>query len=752
VNYSDISLASIEAWEAIAAMYNLGGTGETCVNTAASLPTCGTTYRPFEDITRAEMATMIKAVLDASNARPAGCTMQNTQTLADGGGSETTSISCRNADFTVQANTTVDEFYQLRNDTSAATAAVSVPFNALSGLVSTAGGSGVTGSGTAGTVDAGDRITNALGNADGFACVATAAHTCRHWIHTGDQGAIYINGSTAGFAWEGALAAGATASTYATTMTSAIAGAAASATCNFGGASGTLGAEVTATDGECAYQGTTRTITTTFTGATAAAVVDGYTVKYTDKVVSYGGGTGNQSVTYNISYVATSGGVATYDVVCSADHLPLASNNIDNGADAAAEYYESHEVTVDLGTAAAGTGHPALGSDITGGNITGNTDVSCDDVARAYADGQHSMVVNQNYATVSTAGTLATATATATDQYGDGIAGVSVTFDTNTLKNVALTAEAATDVKRSTLITNSSGIATYSGIVCDSASVGLSGSVAFSIDDEAGAIEMSDTAASPASATIEGTTITCVTAGVDSASATATTLTSNVADAAGNDEVQTLSFTCDDDSAACDPITGTTYTLAMPTSCGATYITSALDGDATDVQVKAALEALTCITTVTVDEVGAGTTYTGLTLTFLANTGNWDTLVVAEVAALLEHGGGGQAMSAAIAVTTDGKYGTTFDHIDHDAAANTLTAKRTVLQRTAAGAAVATTDYTSWGYDDTDALNTATLGLSMAQWEAALKADAGTSATDLTIVYRLASTVGGSGVSHFKLG
>ncbi|SVE02382.1 uncharacterized protein METZ01_LOCUS455236, partial [marine metagenome] len=252
-----------------------------------------------------------------------GCTIQNTQALAAGGAAETTGISCRNADFTPQLNTTVDEFYQVRNDTSAATAAVSVPFNALSGLVSTTAGSGVTGVGTAGTIDAGDRITNALGNASGAGCAAAAASTCRHWVHTGAQGTIYVDGTTAGFLWEGSLAAGAAATTYATTMTSAIAGAAVSATLNMGGAGSTLGDNVTATDHEAAFAGTTKTITTTLTGASTAAIVAGYTVKYTDKVVSYGGGTGNQSLTYNISYVPVVAGVATFDVVCSADPLPL---------------------------------------------------------------------------------------------------------------------------------------------------------------------------------------------------------------------------------------------------------------------------------------------------------------------------------------------------------------------------------------------------------------------------------------------
>jgi len=749
-NFSDIALTSIETWEAIAAMYNLGATAETCTATTAT--TCQTTYRPNEDITRAEMATMIKAVLDASNARPAGCTIQNTQALVAAGSAETTGISCRNADFTPQLNVTVDEFYQVRNDTSAATAALSVPFNALSGLVSTTAGSGVTGVGTAGTIDSGDRITNALGNASGAGCAAAAAATCRHWVHTGAQGTVYINGSTAGFLWEGSLAAGAAAKTYATTITSAISGAALSAACDLSSVT-----NVTNNDGECTYQGTSRTITTTFTGASTAAIVDGYTVKYTDKVISYGGGTGNQSINYNITYVPVVNGVATLTITCSADHLPLASNAANDGAPAAAEYYEAHEVTLDLGTAAAGTGYPVGGSDIT--TFGGNTDIGCDDVPRAYSDGQQTLAVNQNYATVSTAGTLASATATAYDQYGVGIAGVSVTFDTETTANAvsaitgARTAQAgAANAQRSTLITNSAGVATYSGVVCDTASVGLSGTVAFHIDDAGGATEISDTALSVPSATVEGTTIHCVVPA--SGTATTKTMTSAVADAAGNDEVFTIYFK-DAAGNLSDPKTGGKFyiTIGDASTCGATFTTAAIDGNATAAQIKAAIELLTCVNTVTV--TAASTTWTSVVVAHLGNTGNWPDASVAEGTSgevVIDHGDD-SALDLTIATTTAGAYGTTFDHIDHDAAANKILAKRTVKQRTAAGAAVVTTDYSVWTYDDTDVFNTAAIaGATMAQWEAGLKADAGTSATDLTLSYRLASTTGSSGVSSFKLG
>ena len=302
------------------------------------------------------------------------------------------------------------------------------------------------------------------------------------------------------------------------------------------------------------------------------------------------------------------------------------------------------------------------------------------------------------------------------------------------------------------MITNSAGVATYSGVVCDTASVGLSGTVAFHIDDAGGATEISDTALSVPSATVEGTTIHCVVAGTDTV--TETTLTSNVADAAGNDEVFTIYFK-DAAGNLSDPKTGGKFyiTIGDASTCGATFTTAAIDGNATAAQIKAAIELLTCVNTVTV--TAASTTWTSVVVAHLANTGDWPDASVAEGTSgevVIDHGDD-SALDLTIATTTAGAYGTTFDHIDHDAAANKILAKRTVKQRTAAGAAVVTTDYSVWTYDDTDVFNTAAIaGATMAQWEAGLKADAGTSATDLTLSYRLASTTGSSGVSSFKLG
>ncbi|SVC90612.1 uncharacterized protein METZ01_LOCUS343466, partial [marine metagenome] len=68
-NYSDIATQSFEAMEAIIGLYNLGALGEACVAAPVdTTATCGTTYRPTENITRLEMAQMLVGVLNHTNA------------------------------------------------------------------------------------------------------------------------------------------------------------------------------------------------------------------------------------------------------------------------------------------------------------------------------------------------------------------------------------------------------------------------------------------------------------------------------------------------------------------------------------------------------------------------------------------------------------------------------------------------------------------------------------------------------------
>ena len=725
-NFSDIAGTTFEAMEAIIAMYNIGATGETCTSiTLASNPaSCATTYRPTADVTRAEMATMIKGVLDLSNARPSGAVIQPTTALT--ATSEATTISWRNADFTPVVNGIVDTFRQVVNNTSATTIAASVPFNVLSGLCNTSTG-GVAGSGTTCTLDTGDKVTNNLGNVSGDAQTLTANSTGKWWVWTGDQGAQYINGTTAGFLFEGAVTTAA-ASSYATSATHSL------SNTNAVAIDYSAQAGVTANDSEMAYQGTSEIITTTLRGATTAAVVDGYTVKYVDKVVSYGGGTGLVATTFNTSYVASNAGIASYTVTCGADHLPLASNAKASPGAAAAEYWESHEVTITFSTAVGGNGWPTGGTDPTDAGLMNNStmNIICDDEVRDYVGGTNAeaISVNQNYATVSTAGTLASITATAYDQYGDGIAGVEASFTSVTKSNAALVAEATGGAAaRGTLFTGTDGTASLSAVVCDSASVGLSGSVAFASADPGGnANEMDTIAITTPTNLIEGTTIYCAAAGTDTVTETSANRDVTVAN-----EIQTITTNNTDDTGD---------------------FTCTYDGQTTAVQpfaetaanLQADLRALSNLGDVTV--ALAGEVYT---VTFVANTGNHPEIIcIGDNVGGTQLSDGGVATTFATATTTDGVYGTTFDFVDNNTADDSLITVRTVKTRTAAGVAVVQTTYDRWVYDSTDVfvISPSTPGATEAQFETELGTKTA-QADSMAITYRTGALT--TGVSAFQI-
>jgi hypothetical protein len=192
---------------------------------------------------------------------------------------------------------------------------------------------------------------------------------------------------------------------------------------------------------------------------------------------------------------------------------------------------------------------------------------------------------------------------------------------------------------------------------------------------------------------------------------------------------------------------------------GAKAITTAgaITGDTLAADIKTELETLTCITTVTVTPQSANALYTYYDIAFLANTGGWDQFVLTEAVAPNELVTEGQASGSAAQLTgtvttsTDGAYGTTFDFIDHDAGNDIILVKRTVLGRTLAGAAVVTSEYMSFGYDDTDVFQiTTSAGETLAAFEAAMLADAGTITTDMAITYRTGALT--TGISAFQIG
>ena len=168
---------------------NAGVTGETCLANGTVINAtggCAATYRPADAMTRAEMASMVTAILGHTNARPAGVTMQSLESLATAG-AKNIRISVRNADFTPDANTIVDV---MRHTDTVASALDNTAYHALTGLCDAAI---VVGTGTECAIDAADAVTNLLGNAAGPSAGHAASQTIEWTAWTGTAGAVYVN-------------------------------------------------------------------------------------------------------------------------------------------------------------------------------------------------------------------------------------------------------------------------------------------------------------------------------------------------------------------------------------------------------------------------------------------------------------------------------------------------------------------------------------------------------------------------------
>ena len=355
----------------------------------------------------------------------------------------TTQISDRNADFTVNSNVSVEVIAQKHNDTPGVAAVV--PFHALTGLCNT---SNVIATGTECAIDAVDAVTTAVGNAGGPSQTAAAQHTLNWWAWTGADAAVYVNDTTVAFHHSAALGAATTVvpATTATLTTSARAKATAYDL-------GSGDDDITDTDGEYTPFGEAVTLTITLTGATAAAVVDGYSVTFAESRVDSLG-----NVAISSTAVISSGGTASYTVAGCADPtpattVPVAANLGDWG---------SSEVTITMagtGTGAAtGTYQPlnyqGTAVSFAAGTLTsGGYNTSWSDAAASWVTASDALAISQNTAVVSTAGTMIDATATAYDQYGRGMVGKTVTF-----------AVGGTD--KITATTGADGTASYSYVAC----------------------------------------------------------------------------------------------------------------------------------------------------------------------------------------------------------------------------------------------------------------------------------------------
>ena len=194
VNYTDIaSGTTYEGRNAIAHNWHLGITSDDC-STAACY---STTYRPNDSITRSEMAKMMAAALDHTNARPSGLVLQasnydatgETATSYIGGATPTLSLSNRDASFGWTSGTVVDVFGYKVSTTEG-----QEEFSAA-GLCNAAA-AGPFAASTAHTkcyVDANDQTTNASGNMVPTVTAMTQGKTYNYYAWTGATGTSYDN-------------------------------------------------------------------------------------------------------------------------------------------------------------------------------------------------------------------------------------------------------------------------------------------------------------------------------------------------------------------------------------------------------------------------------------------------------------------------------------------------------------------------------------------------------------------------------
>jgi hypothetical protein len=731
-NYSDIAGQSFEAMEAIIGLYNAGVTGETCTSVTAALGACGTSYRPSADMTRAEMASMLKELLDHTNARPAGATIQPT-TASGVAGTIATTISYRNADFTPVVSGIVDEFYQVRNDTSATTAAASVPFVALSGLCNGSTGGVNTAAGTLCVLTTGDKVTTGKGNIAGTSQPLVAASTGRWWVWTGAQGAQYIDGTTStGFNYDNAVPATAAASTFAATSKPSF-GVTNAFKCDASGE-----ALVTNNDGLCTRPGESRTITVALASATGAAVADGYTVKFAHQKIDY-----LDNITNTTTYVTGGSTNPTYTIACGADN----SATVNGAIGATASYFESHHVTVSFATAAGGSGLPTGAGAPTQtypdayGKHNSIMNVTCDDAVRAYTPTQavgETLSISDNTIAVSAAGSLASITATAYDQYGTGVAGITAQFQSNT--STAVTAAAGvTNV--AVLTTGADGTATLSAVVCTAA-----GTVAWNVETDTGV--MDDIAATAAgAAAAEGTTIYCTTALADGyyVAATAATqvstitindVTADIDEGVINICIQNSGLLGNDATAQCTGNLAESRLVIEANEAGDTGIDKNIDDlnntpANTDVVVTAPSSNIV------------------ITISFPANTGVW--YVTVPTCTLAD---GGVAATCTVGATTAGVTNNVVTLIEDDAASGELVIRTVEKVSNGLGATVDHTRYRTITHDSTDSWNLSGStaaenipGATQAQFQTAVTLASGTP----VIVVSARTGALTSGVSHFHL-
>jgi len=728
-NYGDITNVTPEESEAIIRGYNLGLHGASCTVDALGQCAGSTAYRPADDMTRAEMASMLVAALNHTNARPAGVSIQSTTSNLTVG-TVSVAISVRNADFSAQSNTLVDEFYQLHNDTAGV--AAQTPFTAVLGTCS----ANVTK--TAGTtlcsVDANDASTDVRGNISGTNQTTAAYRTAKWWVHTGASGTAYVDGTTSTYDTFEVGFGAASALVNATSAVVSQPGIYANVS-DFSAYAG-----ITQADGINTYAGDSRTFTVTLknTASPTATIKSGYSIKVATTTTDAAG-----NVTQSTAYYPVTGATASWTTTCPADDSALTSTY-----KTAIEHRISMGALLDADGLPAGVTVSPLDDDNTmnwdqltysmgdaNGSTPGTVGLSCDDTAKAYTETatDETLSISSNNYTQSTAGSLMSITATAYDQYGLGIAGVETEISSNSYTNA--TAGGAT--LRARLTTGSNGTASLSAVVCAGSTIDK---VEWSVvDTDSGTTEMDaiGTVAAGAAA-VEGTTVYCTVNGTDGAKTATTevrhvvvaTYAANLGSQDGGSTVWTI------------PGIGAFTSDATPTAA----------------EIEAGLEGLTGLHgSGVVCAASSGTavvTCTGAAGTGLIGTGAWT------VTSTLTDADSTNATMTSVVITT-GVDAVTNLFVDDDPTANYVITNVTTTGDTGTdGASVAEQVFTKWTYDSGDVFTldatdgevaTAVSGASEAQFETEAASLTGLSgATPMTISYRTGALT--TGISVFQIG
>jgi hypothetical protein len=755
-NYTDIANLTYEEMESVIVLFNLGALG-TCVVSALGKcdgTTGGTTYRPTDNITRAEMATMVTNLLNHTNARPAGVTIQASSagaTLAVG--AVTTFISVRGADHSASANVLVDEFFQVHNDATgvAAQAPFVTTLGSCTALVSKALG------GTLCVVDSTDPSTDVRGNAVGTSLTTAAYSTANWWVQTGATGSTYVDGTTSTFD-KLSIGFGAAATLVDAASTVISTGDIYATAENLSAYAG-----ITMADGILTFAGQSRTITVAMKSAVATSTVKpGYSIKVVTKTQDVLGNI-TTSTAYYAATSAVGAATASFTTTCPADDSALTTtyataieHQISMGALLDADGVPTGAINPmdddatfngDTTTYGTGTGGATAPAD-TGDSGHVFVGLTCQDTTRVYTGGTtaEALSVSSNNYAIATAGSLASITATAYDQYGAGIAGASVGF-----RRVATNATAAGATTNTTLTTSANGTATISEVHCKTG--GEISSAWSVVDPTSSTLQMDDiTAAAPSLGAVEGTTIYCTSAGADGdtpleqvATATqTTTLTFNDQQADWTGGTLTLTFT---------NTRGYLTDSVSTTSAMAHGLFSTIANNSGGAKAEGVIEGLASVPESNIASTTSGDGNQVLTIIFPANTGLWTVTVVQNTLT------GGSLDALVIANGTPGVAAITFEFIDDDPTANFIITKHTIATASTVGAAETTTKYNTWLYDSTDFFTldatdddiaTTVQAASEAQFEAA-NALHNDLATHMTMTYRKTAAVS-TGVSIITVG